>query len=122
MGMTTKSSAKKIEDLFEPMIEFNNMLAKAAETTFNMQIASFQAYSKLGIENMNQALKIRSVDEMTAFAEAQKDMAKKVSDMIASDAKAFAEMSTKFYDNAKTMAEGNVKSTVAAATEVMKAA
>jgi phasin family protein len=120
--MTTKASAKKIEDLFEPVIEFNNMLAKAAETTFNMQIASFQAYSKLGIENMNQALKIRSVDEMTAFAEAQKDMAKKVSDMIASDAKAFAEMSTKFYDNAKTMAEGNVKTTVAAATEVMKAA
>jgi hypothetical protein len=41
---------------------------------------------------------------------------------MASDAKAFAEMSTKFYDNAKTMAEGNMKSTVAAATEVMKAA
>ena len=37
---------KNIEDLFEPMIEFNNMLVKAAETSFNMQIASFQAYSK----------------------------------------------------------------------------
>lgn len=120
--MTTKATKKTIEDMFEPMIEFNNMLVKAAETTFNMQIASFQAYSKLGIENMNQALKIRSIDEMTSYAESQKDMAKKVSDMLASDAKAFAEMSTKFYDNAKTMAEGNIKTTVAVATDAMKAA
>tara|TARA_R110000772_G_scaffold128902_3_gene236681 strand:- start:245 stop:607 length:363 start_codon:yes stop_codon:yes gene_type:complete len=120
--MPTKASSKKIEDLFAPMVEFNNLFAKAAETTFNMQIASFQAYSKIAIENINDGLKLRSVDDMASYIETQKELAKKVSDMMASDAKSFAELSTKFYESAKTIAEGNIKTTVAAANEVMKAA
>lgn len=120
--MPAKAPSKKIEDLFAPMVEFNNMLVKAAETTFNMQIASFQAYSKLGIENINAGLKLKSIDDVTAYMESQKDLAKKVSDMMASDAKTFAELSSKFYENSKTIAESNMKSTVAAANEVMKVA
>ena len=122
--MATKTSAatKKVEAAFEPVIEFNNMIAKAAETAFNLQMESLQSYAKLGIDNVNAALKVRTMDDMASYAEYQKELAQKASDMMVSDAKSFADMSTKFLDGARTMIEGNVKSSVAAATEAVKAA
>lgn len=117
-----KSSAKKFEAAFEPYVEFNNMVVKTAETAFNMHMQSMQAFAKLGMDNVNAGLKVRTMDDMVAYAEKQKDVAQKASDMFVADAKAFADLNAKFVEEARTMVESNVKSTVAAATEATKAA
>ena len=120
--MATKSAqAKKVEVAFEPIVEFNNMVAKAAEAAFNLQMESLQAYTKLGIDNVNAGLKVRNADDMASYAELQKSLAQKASDMLVSDAKAFTELNTKFIDGARAMMEDGVKSSVAAATDAAKA-
>jgi hypothetical protein len=49
-------------------------------------------------------------------------MAQKASDMMMSDAKSYSDMGIKFFDNIRSLYESSMKSSVSAATEVVKAA
>ncbi|MGH1543848.1 MAG: phasin family protein [Arenicella sp.] len=117
-----KTTAKTMETAFEPFVEYNNIVIKTAETAFKMQMDSMQSYAKLGMENINEAFKVRTLDDVFSYADKQKDIAKTSSDMLVSDAKAFADLNAKFIDSTRTLIESNVKSTVEAATEAAKAA
>lgn len=118
--MPTQSTDKTFEAAMEPMVEFNNLLTKTLEDSFSLQMASLQAYTQIGMENVSAGLKVRTMEDMTSYSEMQKELAKKASDMIASDAKALASMNSKFLQTSKTMMEGNLKSAVAAAADMAK--
>jgi len=121
--MTTKSTAyKKLEASFEPVMEFNKMIAGSMESSYNMMMDSFQSYSKLGIDNMQSALKVRSPEDMVSYFESQHAMAQKASDMMMSDAKSMSDMSIKFFNDVRGLYESGVKTSMTAATEAMKAA
>lgn len=117
--MPTKSTTKTFEAAMEPMVEFNGLVTKTLEESFNLQMASLQAYTKIGMENVKAGLKVRTMDDMASYAEMQKELAQKTSDMMMSDAKALADMGNKFIESSKTMMEGNMKT---AAADMTKAA
>ena len=121
--MPTKSSAyKRLEASFEPMMEFNKMVAGSMESSYHMMMDSFQGYSKLAIDNMQSALKVRSAEDMMTFLASQNLMAHKASEMMMADAKAMSDMGIKFSNDVRSMYESGVKTTMTAATEAMKAA
>ncbi len=121
-NMPTKSSAfKKLETSFEPVMEYNKMIAGSMESTYNMMMDSFQSYAKLGIDSMQSGLKVRSPEDMVSYFEAQHAMAQKASDMMMSDAKSFSDMGIKFFNDVRSLYESGMKTSVTAATEAMKA-
>ena len=117
-----KSTFKKFEPSFEPFIEFNTMVAEAAESTFKYQMDSLQGYATMGVDNLNSGLKISTPDDLISYSESQKKMAQKVGGMIVADLKAYSDMGMKFFDDVKSMMESNMKTSMAAATEAVKAA
>ena len=120
--MSTKSSAfKKFEASFEPVMEYNKMIADSMESSYNMAMDSFQGYAKLGIDSMQSGLKVRSPEDMVSFFEGQQSMAQKASDMMMSDAKTASEMGVKFFNDMRSLYESGMKTSMSAATEAMKA-
>ena len=117
--MATKANEmKQMEAAMAPVMAFNKMFMQNAEQAFNMQMASLQAYAKLGLDNINAGLEVRNADELKVYAEKQNDVAKEVTAQLTSDAKAFGELNAKFFDAARNLTEANMK----AAAEKAKAA
>ena len=122
INMPTKSSAfKKLETSFEPVMEYNKMIAGSMESSYNMMMDSFQSYAKLGIDAMQSGLKVRSPEDIVSYFESQHAMAQKASDMMMSDAKSFSDMGIKFFNDVRSLYESGMKTSVSAATEAMKA-
>jgi len=120
--MSTKSTAfKKIEASFEPVVEFNKMIADSMESSYHLAMDSYQGYAKLGIESLQSGLKVRSPEDMVSYFETQHGMAQKASDMMMTDAKSFSDMGIKFFNDMRAMYESGVKTSVSAATEALKA-
>jgi phasin family protein len=121
--MPSKSSAfKKMEAGLEPLVEFNKMIAGSMESSYNMMMDSFQGYAKLGIDSMQSGLKVRTPEDMVTYFESQHSMAQKASDMMMSDAKSFSDMGIKLFNDMRSFYESSMKTSVSAASEVMKAA
>jgi phasin family protein len=116
--MAKANEMKQIEAAMAPVMAFNKLLMKNAEQAFNMQVSSMQAYAKLGLDNINAGLEVRNADELKVYAEKQKDVAKEFTVQMTADAKAFGEMNAKFFDEARSLTEANMK----AAAESAKAA
>ncbi|MGI9317120.1 MAG: phasin family protein [bacterium] len=114
--MAKATEAKQFEAALAPVVAFNRLVVKNAETAFNMQMASLQAYAKLGLENMNAGLEVRNADDFKAYAEKQKNVAEEITAQITSDVKAFGELNAQFMEDARDLADNNVK-TVAAAVK-----
>lgn len=120
--MPTKSAYKKIEAGFEPVVEFNKMVAGSMESSYNLLMDSYQSYAKLGIDSMQSGLKVRSPEDMVTYFETQQSMAQQASDMLMSDAKSFSDMGVKMFNDMRSMCESSMKTSVSAASEAMKAA
>ena len=118
----SKVAIPSYEEIFEPFMAYSKMAAESAEKVMKIQLDSVKAYSKLGMENFSEGLKVTDFDQMTAYAEKQKDVAKTASDMFMTDAKAYADIGAKFFDGAKGMFEEGVKSTMDAAKKAAKTA
>ena len=118
----SKVAIPSYEEIFEPFMAYSKMAAESAEKVMKIQMDSVKAYSKLSMENFSEGLKVTDFDQLTTYAEKQKDIAKKASDMFMTDAKACADIGTKFFDGAKGMFEDNVKSTMDTAAQAAKKA
>lgn len=120
--MPNKTSAyKKFEASFEPVIDFNKMIAGSMESSYNTMMDSFQGYAKLGLDSMQSGLKVRSPEDMVSFYETQQSMTQKATDMMMNDAKSYSDMGIKFFNEMRSMYESGVKTSVSAASEAMKA-
>ena len=107
--MAKANEMKQLDAAMAPVVAFNKLVMENAEQAFNMQIASLQAYAKLGMDNINAGLEVRNADEFKVYAEKQKDVAKELTAQMTSDAKAFGELNAKFFDAARSLTEANMK-------------
>ncbi|MGB5706078.1 MAG: phasin family protein [Arenicellales bacterium] len=112
--MSKATETKQFEAAIAPVVAFNQLVVKNAETAFNMQMASLQAYAKLGLENMSAGLEVRNPDDFKAYAEKQKNVAEEITARVTSDVKAFGELNAQFIEEARDLAENNVKTVSAA--------
>ena len=116
--MAKAKETKQLEAALAPVVEFNKLVVKNAEAAFNLQVQAMQAYAALGLKNLNAGLEVRNPEELKAYAEAQKDVAEQVTARMTADVKAMGELNTTFIDEARALAEQNVK----AVAETAKAA
>ena len=115
-------AAKTFEAAMKPVLEFNNFFVKTSEKTFTKHVECYKAYTNLGMENFNQAFKVRTFEDMVEYTEKQKGVAQKTTDMLVSDVKAFTDLNTKFVEEARSLIETNVKTSVTAVSEAVKSA
>lgn len=113
--MAKATENKQIETMLAPVIAFNKLLVSNAETAINMQLDTFQTLTKLGLDNVNASLEVRDTDDLKAYAEKQKDVAQEVASRVTSDIKALGELNARFIEDARGLAEENVKKTQATA-------
>ena len=116
--MAKANEAKQFEAAIEPVVAFNKLVVKNAESALKLQFASLQALTNMGIKNLNAGLEVRTADDFKAYAEKQKDVAREVTERVTADAKAFGELNAEFISDTRALAEKNMK----AAAETAKAA
>lgn len=114
MAKTMDDVTKTFETAMKPVTEFNEFMIKTGEATFAKQVECYKAYAKIGMDNLNEGFKVRNFDDMVAFTEKQKDVAKKTTDLFVLDAKTFTKINTKFVEDARSMIETNIKKSVEA--------
>lgn len=114
------SSIPTFEQTFEPFAAFTKLATEAAEKAYKMQLACGKIYAKAGLDNISEGFKVTNFDQMTSFAEKQKDVYKKTNDMIIADAKAYADIGVEFFDSSRLLMEDTVKSNMTAVKEATK--
>lgn len=117
-----KSQIPTFEETFKPFMAYAKLATETAEKAFKMQMDCTKAYTKIGMDNIADGFKVTNFEQMTAYAEKQKDVAKKASDMIIADFKDYSAIGAEFVDSSRTMVEDTFKSSMAAAKEATKAA
>jgi phasin family protein len=113
--MAKATETKQLEAALAPVVAFNKLVAKSAENAFNLQMASLQAFTTLGLANFNAGLEVRSADDFKVYAEKQKDVAQEIVTRVTSDVKEFGELNTKFIEDARKLSEENLKAASAKA-------
>lgn len=116
------SSIPTFEQTFEPFAAFTKLATEAAEKAYKMQLACGKLYAKAGLDNMSEGFKVTNFDQMTSFAEKQKEVYEKNNEMLMADAKAYADIGVEFFDSSRLLMEDAVKSNMTAVNEATKAA
>ncbi len=116
-----KPQIPTFEQTFEPFLAYGKLATEAGEKVFKMQMDSTKAYAKVGTDNLAEGFKVTNFDQMTSYAEKQKDILKKTNDMLIADAKAYADIGAEFFDSTRSLMEDTVKNTMTAAKEATKA-
>jgi len=106
----------------KPILEFNNFFVKTSEATFTKQVECYKAYAVLSLDNVNEAFNVHNYQDMVEYTEKQKGVAQKTADMLVSDTKAFIELNNKFVEEANSLIETSVKTSVTAVNEAVKSA
>jgi phasin family protein len=110
------------EQTFEPFAAFSKLATEAAEKAYKMQLDCSKIYAKVGMDNISEGLKVSNFDQMTSYAEKQKDVYKKTNDMMIADAKSYADIGVSFFDSARLLIEDTAKSNMTAVKEATKVA
>ena len=117
-----KSQIPTFEETFKPFMAYAKLTTEAAEKAFKMQMDCTKAYAKIGMDNMTDGFKVTNFEQMTAYAEKQKDIAKKTGELMVSDFKDFSAIGAEFFESSRTMVEDTIKSSMTAAKAATKAA
>ena len=117
-----KSQFPSFEEACQPFMAYSKMAADTVEKAMKVQFDSYKALNKIGMDNFAESLKVTNVEQMTAYAEKQKNVAKKTNDLLTADAKALTDLGAKFFEGSKALFEDSVKATMSAAEEVAKTA
>jgi len=116
------SSIPTFEQAFEPFAAFSKLASEAAEKAYKMQLDCSKIYTKAGMDNISDGLKVTNFDQMTGYAEKQKELYKKTSNMMLADAKSYADIGVSFFDSARLLMEDTAKSNMSAVKEATKTA
>ena len=120
--MAKASETKQYEAAMAPVVAFNKLVVKNAETAFNMQMDSVKALTEMGLKNISAGLNVANPTDFKAYAESQKEVAQEVTSRMVADARAYAELNAKFIEDARVLAEQNMKSATETAKSVVEAA
>ena len=111
--MAKTNESKQLDAALAPVVEFNKLLVKNAETAINLQFNSFRAFADMGLKNLTAGLQVVNADDFKVYAEKQKDVAREITEQVTADAKAIGELNTQFIAEARALTEQNVKATTA---------
>ncbi len=103
------AQTQTFEQAFGPFMTYGRIAVETAEKAAEIQMDSMKAYTKLGMDNFADGLKVSNFDQLVAYTEKQKGIVKKASDMFMEDSKALADLNAKFFDGAKTIFEDSIK-------------
>ena len=117
-----KSKIPSFEETLKPYMAYAKLATETAEKAFKMQMDCTKAYTKIGMDNLTDGFKVTNFEQMTAYAEKQKDIAKQTGDMMVADFKDLSAIGAEFIDSSRTMVEDTIKSSMTAAKEATKAA
>ncbi len=98
-----KMKTTEINNFLAPAIAFNQLVLKNVETVIGMQVESFKAYSDLGFRNLNAGLEIKTIDELNAYVEDLKIVAKKVNDQVTRDLETLGKINAQFIEEARKL-------------------
>lgn len=115
-----KSQVPSFEEVCQPFMAYSKMATETAEKAFKVQFDAAKALGKIGMDNFAEGLKVTNVEQMTEYAEKQKDIAKKSSDLFVADAKSLTDLGAKFFESSKALFEDSVKASMSAAQEAAK--
>ena len=104
---------EQTKNVVAPVQELNRLVVENAEKLVALQIASVQSYCALGFSNVKALLEVNDAEAFQAYIGKQSELAKSVSERLAGDAKAVAELGSDFTEEVKKIGEESVK----AATE-----
>ncbi len=110
------------EQTFEPFAAFSKLATEAAEKAYKMQLDCSKIYAKVGMDNISEGLKVSNFDQMTSYAEKQKDVYKKTNDMFIADVKTYSDIGVSFFDSSGLLLEDTSNSNMIAVNEVSKVA
>ena len=96
------------EKFMAPAKEFNKLALENTEKLVNMQIASMQSYTMLGLENWKSALEVTDVASLQEYAGKQREMAQVMTRKLAEDAKAVAELGNGYFAEARKIVQNGV--------------
>ena len=98
----TKSAVAPVQGL-------NRLVVDNAEKLVALQIASVQSYYALGFANLKALLEVHDAEAFKAYIGKQSELVKSVSERLASDAKAVAELGSDFGTEAQKLGKESVK-------------
>jgi phasin family protein len=108
------------EEVFEPFMAYGKLATEATEKALKVQMDGMKKYSKMGMDNMTEGMKVTDFDQLVAYMEKQKTVYQKASEQMIADSKTYTDIGTKFFESSKALAEDTYKSSVEAAKEVTK--
>lgn len=96
-------NATELNNIMAPAIAFNKLVLKNVETVVGLQVESFKAYADLGFKNLNAGLGVETVEELNAYAEDIKEVARKVNEQVTRDLEALGKVNAKFIEEARKL-------------------
>ncbi|MCY4314010.1 MAG: phasin family protein [Gammaproteobacteria bacterium] len=93
----------EINNFMAPAIAFNQLVLKNVETVIGMQLDSFKAYADLGFKNLNAGLEVKTIEELNAYVEDLKAVAKKVNEQVTGDLEALGKINAEFIEEARKL-------------------
>ncbi len=107
--MAKAKENNELEAAVAPVVAFNKLIIKSVEDAFNLNMATMQTYTKLGLDNFNAGLGVGNADDLKVYAEKQKDLAQELTTRATSHVKELGELNGKFIEQARGLAEENIK-------------
>ncbi len=93
-----------------PVEALNRLIVDNAEKMVALQIASVKSYYALGFANLKALLEVHDVEAFNAYIGKQNEFVKSVSERLAGDAKAVAELGSDFSAEVQKLGKDTVKS------------
>ena len=100
---------EQAKKLLAPVQALNQLAVNNAEKLVALQIASLERNAALGFSQLRAALEVKDVEAFQAYINNQYELVKTVSDGIAEDAKAVAELGTEFSAKVQELSKENMK-------------
>ncbi len=94
--------------LMAPMKEFNQLAVAKAEKLAHLQLASLQDYSDMSIAQLRAALEVSDTESLQAYVAKQSEFIKHLGEKLAADARAVAELSKEFGEEAQQLGKKSV--------------
>ncbi|MCP4407496.1 MAG: phasin family protein [Gammaproteobacteria bacterium] len=100
---------EQTKNVVAPVQDLNRLVVDNAEKLVALQIASIQSHYALGFSNLKALLEVHDAEALQAYIGTQTEFAKSVSERLAGDAKAAAELGSDFTEEVKKLGAESVK-------------
>ena len=100
---------EQTKNVVAPVQELNRLAVENAEKLVALQIASVESYCALGFSNVKALLEVNDAEAFKAYIGKQSELVRSVSEQLAGDAKAVAELGSDFNAKAQKLGEESVK-------------